>query len=297
MDNIPFKSGFIALIGAPNVGKSTLLNQLLGEKISITSEKPQTTRNRILGVLHMPHAQCIFLDTPGVHPAKQMFNKRIVKVALDALGEVDEIVHVIDANRSDDDLDAFLLKNLKKNKVPVVLAINKVDLIKKESLLPLIETWRKIHPFHAIVPVSALKNIQIDRLVHEILSLLPEGPPYFPEDTITDQPVRHIASEMIREKIFRLTGKEIPYAVAVTIDTFEERPDKICVDIEATIHVERDSQKGIIIGKGGAMLKKIGSMARADIQRMVGTPVFLRLWVRVQKNWRRDERVLSGFGY
>ena len=297
MDNIPFKSGFIALIGAPNVGKSTLLNQLLGEKISITSEKPQTTRNRILGVLHMPHAQCIFLDTPGVHPAKQMFNKRIVKVALDALGEVDEIVHVIDANRSDDDLDAFLLKNLKKNKVPVVLAINKVDLIKKESLLPLIETWRKIHPFHAIVPVSALKNIQIDRLVHEILSLLPEGPSYFPEDTITDQPVRHIASEMIREKIFRLTGKEIPYAVAVTIDTFEERPDKICVDIEATIHVERDSQKGIIIGKGGAMLKKIGSMARADIQRMVGTPVFLRLWVRVQKNWRRDERVLSGFGY
>jgi GTP-binding protein Era len=226
-----------------------------------------------------------------------MFNKRIVRVALDALGEVDEVVYVIDANRSDEDLDAFLLKNLKKIKAPVILAINKVDLIKKGSLLPLIDIWHKRYPFHAIVPISALKNIQIDRLLHEMLSLLPEGPPYFPEDTITDQPARHIASEMIREKIFRLTGKEIPYAVAVTIDSFKERPDKNCVDIEATIHVERDSQKGIIIGKRGAMLKKIGSMARADIQRMVGTPVFLRLWVRVQKNWRRDERILSGFGY
>jgi GTP-binding protein Era len=297
MRNVPFKSGFIALIGAPNVGKSTLLNQILGEKISITSGKPQTTRNRILGVLHMPHAQCIFFDTPGVHPARQLFNKRIVRIALDAFGEVDGIVYVIDADRPDEDLDAFLLKNLKKFDTPVVLAINKVDLIKKETLLPLIDIWHKRHPFHAIVPVSALKNIQTDQLLHEMSSLVPEGPPYFPEDTITDQPLRRIASEMIREKIFHLTSKEVPYAVAVTIDKFKERPDKNCVDIEATIHVERVSQKGIIIGKKGGMLKKIGSMARTDIQRMVGAPVFLRLWVRVQKNWRRDKRIISGFGY
>ncbi len=297
MGKEPFKSGFIAIIGAPNVGKSTLLNQVLGEKISITSEKPQTTRTRILGVFHRPHAQLIFLDTPGVHQAKQTLNKRMVKVALGTLGDVDQILYVIDASHPDEESDAFLLRNIKKIKTPVILAINKVDLIEKESLLPLMETWNKRHPFHAVVPISALKNIQIDQLLDEMSALLPKGPLYFPEDTITDQPVRLIASEMIREKIFRLTSKEIPYSVAVTIDTFKERPDKNCVDIEATIHVERDSQKGIIIGKGGTMLKKIGRMARLDIQRMVGSPVFLKLWVRVQKNWSKDIQALSGFGY
>ncbi|MFH1674976.1 MAG: GTPase Era [Pseudomonadota bacterium] len=297
MGRTSFKSGFIAIIGAPNVGKSTLLNQILGQKISITSEKPQTTRTRILGVLHRPHAQLIFLDTPGVHQAKQTLNKRMVKVALGTLGDVDQILYLIDASRPDEESDDFLLKNIKKIKTPVILAINKVDLIEKESLLPLMETWMTRHPFHAVVPISALKNIQIDQLLDEMSALLPEGPLYFPEDTITDQPVRLIASEMIREKIFRLTSKEIPYSVAVTIDTFKERPDKNRVDIEATIHVERDSQKGIIIGKGGAMLKNVGRMARLDIQRMVGSPVFLKLWVRVQKNWSRDAKALSGFGY
>ncbi|MBW2647858.1 MAG: GTPase Era [Deltaproteobacteria bacterium] len=297
MGKEPFKSGFIAILGAPNVGKSTLLNQILGQKISITSEKPQTTRTRILGVLHRPHAQLIFLDTPGVHQAKQTLNKRMVKVALGTLGDVDQILYLIDASRPDEESDAFLLRNLRKVKTPVILAINKVDLIEKESLLPLMETWNKRHPFHAVVPISALKNIQIDQLLDEMSTLLPEGPLYFPEDTITDQPVRLIASEMIREKIFRLTSKEIPYSVAVTIDTFKERPDKNRVDIEATIHVERASQKGIIIGKGGAMLKNIGSMARLDIQRMVGSQVCLKLWVRVQKNWSKDTRMLSGFGY
>lgn len=297
MGKEPFKSGFIAILGAPNVGKSTLLNQILGQKISITSEKPQTTRTRILGVLHRPHAQLIFLDTPGVHQAKQTLNKRMVKIALGTLGDVDQILYVIDASRPDEDSDAFLLRNLRKVKTPVILAINKVDLIEKESLLPLMETWNKRHPFHAVVPISALKDIQIDQLLDEMSVLLPEGPLYFPEDTITDQPVRLIASEMIREKIFRLTSKEIPYSVAVTIDTFTEIPDKNRVDIEATIHVERDSQKGIIIGKGGTMLKKIGSMARLDIQRMVGSQVFLKLWVRVQKNWSKNAQALSGFGY
>ncbi len=297
MGKEPFKSGFIAILGAPNVGKSTLLNQILGQKISITSEKPQTTRTRILGVLHRPHAQLIFLDTPGVHQAKQTLNKRMVKIALGTLGDVDQILYVIDASRPDEDSDAFLLRNLRKVKTPVILAINKVDLIEKESLLPLMETWNKRHPFHAVVPISALKDIQIDQLLDEMSVLLPEGPLYFPEDTITDQPVRLIASEMLREKIFRLTSQEIPYSVAVTIDTFTEIPDKNRVDIEATIHVERDSQKGIIIGKGGTMLKKIGSMARLDIQRMVGSQVFLKLWVRVQKNWSKNAQALSGFGY
>ena len=250
-----------------------------------------------MGVFHRPHAQLIFLDTPGVHQAKQTLNKRMVKVALGTLGDVDQILYLIDASRPDEESDDFLLKNIKKIKTPVILAINKVDLIEKESLLPLMETWIKRHPFNAVVPISALKNIQIDQLLDEMSALLPEGPLYFPEDTITDQPVRLIASEMIREKIFRLTSNEIPYSVAVTIDTFKERPDKNRVDIEATIHVERDSQKGIIIGKGGAMLKNIGRMARLDIQRMVGSPVFLKLWVRVQKNWSRDAKALSGFGY
>lgn len=297
MSKTPFKSGFIAIIGAPNVGKSTLLNQILGEKISITSEKPQTTRNRILGMLHRPHAQFIFLDTPGVHQAKKTLNKRMVKVALGTLGDVDQILYVIDAHKPDQESDAFLLRNLKKIKTPVILAINKIDLVEKESLLPIIQEWSTRHPFQAIVPISALKNIQINTLLDEMSAFLPEGPPYFPEDTITDQPVRFIASEMIREKVFRLTSKEVPYSVAVTIDTFKERADKNCVDIEATIHVERDSQKGIIIGKRGAMLKKIGSLARLDIQRMIGIPVFLKLWVRVQKNWGRDIRTLSRFGY
>jgi GTP-binding protein Era len=294
----PFKSGFIAIIGAPNVGKSTLLNQILGEKISITSERPQTTRNRTMGVLHRPNAQFIFLDTPGVHHTRKKMNKRMIRVALSTLADVDQILYLTDAARRDQGSDELLLKTLASIDKPVILAINKIDMIQnRKDLLPLIEAWGERHDFAAIVPISALKNIQVEDLLDEMLALLPEGPGFFPEDTITDQPARFIASEMIREKVFRLTSREVPYSVVVTIDAFKERPEKRRVDIEATIHVERDSQKGILIGKGGTMLKRIGSAARMDIQRMTGTQVFLRLWVRVRKNWSRNAGQLSGFGY
>lgn len=294
----PFKSGFIAIIGAPNVGKSTLLNQILGEKISITSERPQTTRNRIMGVLHRPNAQFVFLDTPGVHHTRKKMNKRMIRVALSTLADVDQILYLTDAARRDQESDELLLKTLASIDKPVILAINKIDMVQnRKDILPLIEAWGERHDFAAIVPISALKNIQVEDLLDEMLALLPEGPGFFPEDTITDQPARFIASEMIREKVFRLTSREVPYSVAVTIDAFKERPEKRRVDIEATIHVERDSQKGILIGKGGTMLKRIGSAARMDIQRMTGTQVFLRLWVRVRKNWSRNAGQLSGFGY
>ncbi|MFV9690157.1 MAG: GTPase Era [Desulfobacteria bacterium] len=298
MNRRPFKSGFIAIIGAPNVGKSTLLNQILGEKISITSERPQTTRNRIMGVLHRPNAQFIFLDTPGVHHTRKKMNKRMIRVALSTLADVDQILYLTDAARRDQESDELLLKTLASIDKPVILAINKIDMVQnRKDILPLIEAWGERHDFAAIVPISALKNIQVEDLLDEMLALLPEGPGFFPEDTITDQPARFIASEMIREKVFRLTSREVPYSVAVTIDAFKERPEKKRVDIEATIHVERDSQKGILIGKGGTMLKRIGSAARMDIQRMTGTQVFLRLWVRVRKNWSRNAGQLSGFGY
>lgn len=291
------RSGFIAIIGAPNVGKSTLLNQLLGQKIAITSEKPQTTRHRILGVVHQPEAQLIFLDTPGIHRARGTLNVRMVEVAMKVMGDVDLVVFLTDATYPDNPSDGIILKFLKKRDLPVILTINKVDLIEKKRLLPQIEQWQNVYPFRAIVPISALERIQLDELVAEMVAVLPEGPRYYPEETVTDQTERFIAAEIIREKVFRLTGEEIPYAVAVTVESFKKRLDKNMVDIHAAIHVERNSQKGIIIGKAGRMLKRIGEQAREDIERMVGRKVFLKLWVRVQKNWTRDERAIRRFGY
>ncbi len=293
----PTRSGFIAIIGAPNVGKSTLLNQLLGQKIAITSEKPQTTRHRILGVVHQPEAQLIFLDTPGIHRARGTLNVRMVEVAMKVLGDVDLVVFLTDATYPDNPSDGIILKFLKTRDLPVILTINKVDLMEKERLLPQIEQWQNAYPFRAIVPISALERIQLDELVAEMVAVLPEGPRYYPEETVTDQTERFIAAEIIREKVFRLTGEEIPYAVAVTVESFKKRLDKNMVDIHAAIHVERNSQKGIIIGKAGRMLKRIGEQAREDIERMVGRKVFLKLWVRVQKNWTRDERAIRRFGY
>lgn len=293
----PFKSGFVAIIGAPNVGKSTLLNQLLGQKIAITSEKPQTTRHRILGVAHMPGAQLIFLDTPGIHRAKGPLNVRMVEVALKVLGDVDLVLFMTDAASPDDVSDEIILESLKKKNLPSILAINKVDLVNKEKLLPLMEQWDEAHAFHAIVPISALQRIQVDELAAEMVALLPEGPQYYPEESVTDMPERFIAAEMVREKVFRLTSQEIPYGVAVTVESFKERTEKNLIDIQATIHVERESQKPMIIGKGGKMLKQIGEQARVDIERMVGCKVFLKLWVRVQKRWTRDEKAIRRFGY
>ncbi len=292
-----FRSGFVAIIGAPNVGKSTLLNQLLGQKIAITSEKPQTTRHRILGVVHLPGAQLIFLDTPGIHRARGALNVRMVEVALKVLADVDLVVLITDAAIPDHASDEIILRSLRKRNLPVILGINKIDLVNKETLLPLIRHWHEAYPFRAIVPISAIERIQIDELVAEMIAVLPEGPRYYPEDSVTDLPERFIAAEMIREKVFRLTGQEIPYGVAVTIESFKERPEKNLIDIQATIHAERESQKPIIIGKAGSMLKRIGEQARMDIERMMGCKVFLKLWVRVQKKWTRDAVTIKRFGY
>jgi GTP-binding protein Era len=292
-----FKSGFVAIVGAPNVGKSTLLNQMLGQKISITSKKPQTTRNRILGVLHRPGSQLVFIDTPGIHKAKRPLNIRIVETALSALGNVDIILVMVDVANPDPDSEALLVKKLEKIKQPVVLVLNKTDLVKKPALLSIIDKWAKVYIFEAIIPISAILGAQIEDLIDAMEALLPKGPPFFPEDTLTDLPERFIAAEMIREQVFRLTDQEIPYSTAVTIDSFSEEKKGGLVKIHATIHVERTSQKGMIIGKNGSKLKMIGTEARKEIERMVGTKVFLKLFVRVHKNWGKDAKALRKFGY
>jgi GTPase len=292
-----FRSGFVAILGAPNAGKSTLLNRILGQKISITSKKPQTTRNRILGILNRPSAQLVFIDTPGVHKATGPLNIRIVETAFSSLGDGDVILVIIDVARSDPVSEELMVRKIKASKKPVVLALNKIDLIPKSDLLPIIDRWSMVTSFDDIVPISAEKGTQVDRLLASLETLLRLGPPFFPDDIVTDLPERFIASEMIREKVFRLTGEEIPYATAVTVEAFKEEKKGSLVRIHATIHVERDSQKGIIIGKGGRMLKSIGETSRREIERLLGVEVFLKLFVRVQKNWSKDTRALRKFGY
>ncbi len=292
-----FRSGFVAILGAPNVGKSTLLNRVLGQKVSITSKKPQTTRNRILGVVHRDTSQMVFLDTPGIHRARHPLNVRIVDVALATLSEVDLVLLMVDAQHTDDASERLLLDKLAQQQQPVLLAINKIDQVKPQTILELIEGWSKRFDFAAVVPISAKQGLQVERLQNAMEALLPEGPPFFPPDSLTDLPTRFIAAEMIREKAFRLTGQEIPYAVAVTIDAFNEEKAGALIRIHATIHVERDSQKGIVIGKQGAKLRQIGEAARKEIETMLGTKVLLKLFVRVQKNWSKDTKALRKFGY
>ncbi len=292
-----FRSGFVAILGAPNVGKSTLLNRVLGQKVSITSKKPQTTRNRILGVVHRDTSQMVFLDTPGIHRARHPLNVRIVDVALATLSEVDLVLLMVDAQHTDDASERLLLDKLAQQQQPVLLAINKIDQVKPPTILDLIEGWSKRFDFAAVVPISAKQGLQVERLQNAMEALLPEGPPFFPPDSLTDLPTRFIAAEMIREKAFRLTGQEIPYAVAVTIDAFNEEKAGALIRIHATIHVERDSQKGIVIGKQGAKLRQIGEAARKEIETMLGTKVLLKLFVRVQKNWSKDTKALRKFGY
>jgi len=292
-----FKSGYVAIAGAPNAGKSTLLNRMLGEKISITSKKPQTTRNRILGVLHSPVAQMVFFDTPGVFHAKDKLNTRIVDTAFSAVADADLVLLVIDVAQPDVNAERFLVKRLQDEKKPVVLALNKIDLVEKPGLLVSIDTWTTAYQFHEVVPISAKNGIQINELILAMVSVLPLGPPYFPEDTLTDVSERFLTAEMIREQVFRLTGEEIPYATAVTVDAFKEKNKGNLVKIEATIHLERDSQKGIVIGKNGSKLKQIGVRSREEIERMLGTKIYLKLFVRVQKNWRKDTKAIRRFGY
>ena len=296
-DHSDFKSGFVTIVGAPNVGKSTLLNRILGEKISITSKKPQTTRNRILGVVHRPNSQMVFIDTPGVHKAESIFNIRIVDVALGAIGDADLILLLIDVTHPDPPSDTILLQALKKQNRAVILAVNKIDGVDKAKILNVIEEWAALYEFREVVPISARQGIQMDRLLEVMEAALPQGPPYFPEDSITDVPERFIVAEMIREKVFRLTGQEIPYSTAVTVEEFSEDVSRGLMSIYASIHVERDSQKGIVIGKGGRKLKQIGEAARKDIERMIGIQVFLKLFVHVQKNWSKDTKALRRFGY
>jgi GTP-binding protein Era len=294
----PFKSGYVALIGAPNVGKSTLLNQLLKEKVSITASKPQTTRNRILGILNRPECQIILVDTPGIHKARDAFNKIMVDVAMGTLGEVDVICMIIDATSSQREIDEVIQERLSRIGTPIVLALNKVDLVRnKGDLLPMLQALSGKWASHVIVPLSALTGDGVNLLLDELLALLPEGPRYYPEDHLTDQPERFMVAELIREKIFHLIHQEIPYAVAVTVDRFAEDEGRRHIEIEATIHVERDSQKGIIIGKKGQMLKEIGKQARMNIEALLGCHIFLGLFVRVQRNWRKDPRAREDFGY
>lgn len=292
-----FKSGFVAIVGPPNVGKSTLLNRMLGQKISITSKKPQTTRNRIVGILDRPSAQMVFLDTPGVHRAGKTLNLRIVDVALAALADVDLVLVMTDASAPDTDAEQLLIQKLASHKTPAVLALNKIDRMDKTELLVRIDHWSRQYAFQAVVPISALQGTQVEDLIRAMEAVLPAGPPLYPTGSLTDMPERFIAAEMIREKAFRLTGEEIPYSVAVTVETFKEEKGGRLIRIHATLHVERNSQKGIIIGKNGQKLKEIGRAARLEIERMVGAQVFLKLFVRVQKNWSSDTKALRRFGY
>jgi len=292
-----FKSGYVSILGAPNAGKSTLLNRMLGEKISITSKKPQTTRNRILGVLHRSKSQMVFFDTPGVFQAKDKLNVRIVDAALAALGDADLVLVVVDVSQPDPNAERYLIKKLKSQNRPVILALNKIDLIKKSDMLEIIEKWSTEHGFKVVVPISARHGTQVDDLIATMEKILPAGPPFFPEDTLTDLSERFIVAELVREQVFRMTGEEIPYATAVTVDTFKEKKQGRLISIEATIHLERSSQKGIVIGKNGAKLKQIGTRSREQIEQLLGTKVFLKLFVRIQKNWRKDTKAIRRFGY
>ncbi len=290
-----FRCGFIALAGRPNVGKSTLLNRMLREKIAITSRKPQTTRNRILGIVNQAAAQLIFLDTPGIHEAKKELNRAMVETALSSCSDADMVAFLIQADKPWHDLDIFTLNLLEKLKLPLILVINKVDLIPKPKLLPLIEHAMTMGPFEEAIPVSAKTGQNIDRLIQALTRKLPQGPALFPDDMITDRAERFLVAEMIREKVVRLTRQELPYATAVSVEQFEESPDLL--KLYATIHVERDSQKGMVIGKKGAMLKTIGTAARKEIERFMQVKVFLDLHVRVEKNWSKDPQAIRRLGY
>ena len=292
-----FKSGFAAIIGRPNVGKSTLMNHLIGQKIAITSRKPQTTRNRIQTVYTCERGQIVFLDTPGIHKAKNKLGEYMVNVAQRTFQDADVILWLVEASDYIGAGEQHIAQQLKKTKLPVILVMNKVDKVEKKEIPGYIEAYRKILDFAEIVPVSALRSVNLDTLLDCIFKYLPYGPQFYDEDTVTDQPQRQIVAEMIREKALRCLEEEIPHGIAVTIEGMKERPEGGIVDIDATIICERDSHKGIIIGKQGAMLKKIGSQARTEIEKMLEEKVNLKLWVKVKKDWRDSDFLIKNFGY
>ena len=293
-----FKSGFVTIIGRPNVGKSTLMNHLIGQKIAITSNKPQTTRNRIQTVYtDMERGQIVFLDTPGIHQAKNKLGEYMVNVAEHTLSEVDVILWLVEPSTFIGPGEQHIIKQLKKTKTPVILIINKVDTVEREKILEYIDAYRKVFDFAEIVPASALREQNLDTVVDVIFKYLPYGPMFYDEETVTDQPERAIVAEIIREKALHALDDEIPHGIAVYIDRMKERRGQNIIDIDATIVCERDSHKGIIIGKGGSMLKKIGSNARYEMERLLDTQVNLKLWVKVRKDWRDSELMMKNFGY
>ena len=291
------KSGFVTLIGRPNVGKSTLMNHLIGQKIAITSNKPQTTRNRIQTVYTDERGQIVFLDTPGIHKAKNKLGEYMVNVAERTLNEVDVILWLVEPSTFIGAGERHIVEQLKRTKTPVILIINKVDTVDKKEIIKYMDTYRKGYDFAEIIPVSALRAQNLDTVLDQIFKYLPYGPMFYDEDTITDQPQRQIVAEMIREKALRCLDEEIPHGIAVAIDQMKERKGGGMFDIDATIICERDSHKGIIIGKGGSMLKRIGSEARRDIENMLEAKVNLQLWVKVKKDWRDSDFLMKNFGY
>jgi len=291
-----FKSGFVAIIGRPNVGKSTLMNQVIGQKIAIMSDKPQTTRNKIHGVYTTNEAQIVFLDTPGIHKPQSKLGDYMMKVAQSTLGEVDAVLFLVDVVEGIGGGDRFIIEQLKNVKTPVLLLLNKIDQVHPEALLPIITSYKDLYPFAEIIPVSALLGNNVTPMLEQVIKYLPEGPQYYPADQVTDHPEQFVCAELIREKILHLTREEVPHSIAVGIEDMRVE-DNGLVRISAVIYVERDSQKGIIIGKQGALLKEIGKRARHDIEALLGSKTFLELWVKVKKDWRNQERVLRDLGF
>ncbi len=293
---VPHRSGYIAIVGRPNVGKSTLLNQLLGEKVAIVSPKPQTTRNRITGIKTAANSQIVFLDTPGIHRAHSLMNRRMVEIAMRTLSEVDGVLWLIDARQGLVKEDEDIARALGGSQAPALILLNKIDLIAKSKLLPLIERCASLLPERDIIPISALKGENLSIVLEKIEKMLPEGPRFYPEGEITDQTERFIASEIIREKIFLLTREELPYATAVTIEEFTEKEKKNLIVIKATIHADRESHKPILIGKKGTMLKEIGKQAREELEGLLGCKIFLELFIKVHKGWTQDPYALTELG-
>lgn len=295
--NASFKSGFVSIIGRPNVGKSTLMNRLIGEKIAIMSNKPQTTRNRIQTVLTTEAFQAVFIDTPGIHTPKNKLGEFMVKSAITTLNEVDVIFYLVEADPFIGKSDEEIIERLKHINTPVFLCINKIDGASKEVVLETIDAYRKAYDFKEIIPISAYEGLNLQAILNTMPNYLPEGPQFFPSDMLTDQPERQIVAEIIREKALHLLDKEIPHGIAVEIESMKRRDEGHVVDIEATIVCERDSHKRIIIGKQGQMIKEIGTKARYDIERLLGSKIYLNLWVKIKKNWRDSDFLIKNYGY
>ena len=296
MSDSKFRSGFVSIIGRPNVGKSTLLNSMLGEKISITTSKPQTTRNRITGIKNLPDAQIVFWDTPGIHKAKDLINRVMVKSAVSTISEVDVVLFMMEADSPSGAGDDFIINLLKEAKKPVILLINKIDRVKKQQLLPIMDKISAKYDFKEIIPLSAKTGEGVDRLQEVIVKLLDEGPKFFPDDQVTDLPERFLVSEMVREKIYSMLKDEVPYSTAVEIEEFVDKASKNLVILKALIYVERDSQKRIIIGKNGNMIKEIGVQARKEIERLLGARVYLEIFVKVKTGWSSNVAMLKNMG-